>query len=142
MPPNEEFLDVQNQVFMDEIRKQHEDAERLRSAPQDNSTEDNHEQNEELRFIAENGLPFRLFAEHLTPEARAVWDRYTHGESDALSDLERAYDAFKAELIAHIHADDPKESAAFAQAIEDGDVDAASRIIALHAGFLDEEVAA
>ena len=111
MPPAEEFLHIQQEVFEDTIKSQHAEGA-------------------ELNFIAENGLPFRLFSEQLHDDERDAWVRYANGDNTALLALEAAYLRFKQDLLTRLADSAPDRAALLSEAIARGDVDAASDIIA------------
>ena len=113
-PPNDEVLTVQNEVFEDEIAKEHAEGK-------------------ELSFVILNSPIFRLFTEELSPEVRDIWNRYAAGDKSALALLEQYYDAYKNDLTEFIARLDPDASNALSEAIEQGDIDGASAIIETNA---------
>lgn len=142
MPPlNDEVLKVQGEVFQDEIAKE---LEKDSDAFVSDSVSAEHtfsadETQKMFAFIVENAPIFRLFTENLTPEVRAIWDRYAKGDRAALSELESYYDLFRKELEDFIFRTDPDAMTALAQAIEEGNVELATTILEANAHLRKQE---
>ncbi len=96
--------------------------------------------------IAENGPFFRYFAEHISPELNALWQRAAKQEAEkdpsAIKDIGADYGDVRTELNEFLDNTDPETRTALTAATEKGDYEKALHIFETYVRLLnhaDEE---
>lgn len=105
--PNKHFLEVQNGVFTDLIKRDGVHNKR--------------------KFFAQNAYLFRHFAEHLPDDLKNSWDAANQDGASRLK-LEEQYGLFYAKVNAYMGTQEPEVTQELIDAINDGDIELASYI--------------
>lgn len=116
MPPSIENPDslfpVQNSIFENLIKK---------------------EKSQVLMFVLRNAPIFRNFADNLDPALWETWKQAANDDNiEARAVLEEMYAKYRDEVESSLSQLDPDAFTALMEAVENGDVDTASKILEAH----------